>query len=118
MFNERAPLVQNERSVPWLVLSVELNRHLTSGDADLTELHLGMDDAPVPLRNIAPPLAAVRVNRDGMEESRVRVESLGDDRANVLREGMQSWSDPSGRRHVPQPPEPRAPGRRGASVRS
>jgi hypothetical protein len=58
------------------------------------ELHLGMDDATVPLRNIAPPFAAIGINRHRVEESRVSVETLWDDRADVLRERMQSRSDP------------------------
>src|SRR2546423_11446324 len=59
MFNERAPLVQREGSVPRLGPSVELTRCLASGDSDLLELRLGRGEKPFSLRTIAPPLVAI-----------------------------------------------------------
>jgi hypothetical protein len=70
---------------------------LTSGSGDHVKLHFGMDDAAVACRHIAPPLAAIAIHLYGMEETRVRRETLWDHRANVLGERVQLRFDPRGR---------------------
>ena len=82
-----------------LVTAVVIDRR-SSGSRDHVKLHFGMDDAAVARRHIAPPLAAIAIDFHGMEESRVRRETLWDHGSDVLRERVQSWADPRGRGNV------------------
>jgi len=105
VLDKQAPLLQPEGSMPRFASSVELGRRFAPRSADQVKLHFGMDDAAVPLRHVAPPLAALAVNLDRMKETRVRLETLWDHRSNVLSERVQARADPRRRRNVAQPPE-------------
>ena len=80
------------------------------------KLHFGMDDAAVPRRHVAPPLAAIAIHFHGMEETRVRRETLWDHGSDVLSERVQSRADPAGRGNVAQPSEVCSPCDRRISV--
>ncbi len=70
------------------------------------ELHLGMGDPAVLGGYVAPPpFSRHPVNDllDRVEEAGVRLEPGGDDRADVLEEGLEARSDPRGGSHITQP---------------
>src|SRR5438093_7289156 len=119
MVDQDSALLQVERSHSRLVAAVVVDRRrLTSGSGDHVKLHFGMDDAAVARRHVAPALAAIAIHFHGMEETRVRRETLWDHGSDVLTERMQSWADPRRRGYVAQPPEFCSPGGRRTSVLS
>jgi hypothetical protein len=69
------------------------------------ELHLGVHEPTVPLRDLGPAFAPATAALNRMEQAGVALEAVGNRRTRILAKRVQALGDPRRFRYVSEPSE-------------